>query len=340
MLWKNMVTGVGLILLGAAVWGLSGCGQQQTDGLELLNVSYDPTRELWRDLNEKFIPAYEQKTGQKVVIRQSHASSGSQARAVIDGLEADVVTLALWSDTDALRKKGLIKDGWQEQLPNHSLAYFSTIVFVVRKGNPKGIKDWPDLVKEGVEVITPNPKTSGNGRLSFLAAWGAVRKRGGSEEAAREYVTKLYQHTPVLDNGARGSTTTFAQKKIGDVHLTWENEAYLEVAETPGELEIIYPPVSIRAEPFVAVVDANVDRKGTRAAAEEYLKFLYTDEAQHILAKHHYRPINESVRKQYTAELPELELFPVQTVAADWDDAQKKFFANGAIFDSIYKPSR
>jgi sulfate transport system substrate-binding protein len=340
MSWKNTVTGAGLLLLGATVWSLSGCGQQQTDGVELLNVSYDPTRELWRDLNEKFIPSYEQKTGQKVAIRQSHASSGSQARAVIDGLEADVVTLALWSDTDALRKKGLIQNGWQDRLPNDSLPYYSTIVFVVRKGNPKGIKDWPDLVKEGVEIITPNPKTSGNGRLSFLGAWGAVRQRGGSEDAARDFVTKLYQHTPVLDNGARGSTTTFAQKKIGDVHLTWENEAHLEISETPGELEIVYPPLSIRAEPFVAVVDANVDRKGTRAAAEAYLQFLYTDEAQHVLAKHHYRPIQEEVRKQHIAELPELKLFPITAVAESWDDAQQKFFASGAIFDSIYQPSR
>ncbi len=340
-MWLNYRVAVaGLVLLGAAVWGLLGCTAQQTDGVELLNVSYDPTRELWRDLNEKFIPTYEQKTGQKLEIRQSHASSGSQARSVIDGLEADVVTLALWSDTDALRKKGLIKDGWEERLPNHSLAYFSTIVFVVRKGNPKGIKDWPDLIKPGVEVITPNPKTSGNGRLSFLAAWGAVRENGGSEQDAHDYVTKLYQHTPVLDNGARGSTTTFAQKKIGDVHLTWENEAYLEVAETPGELEIVYPPVSVRAEPFVAVVDANVDRKGTRAAAEAYLKFLYTDEGQHILAKHHYRPINEAIRKQYAEQLPELKLFPITAIAQDWEDAQQKFFANGAVFDSIYQPGR
>jgi sulfate transport system substrate-binding protein len=340
MSWKHFLTGATFVLLGAAFWGLSGCGQQQTDGIELLNVSYDPTRELWRDLNEKFILSYEQESGQRVAIRQSHASSGSQARAVIDGLEADVVTLALWSDTDALRKKGLIKDGWQERLPNHSLAYFSTIVFVVHKGNPKGIKDWPDLVKEGVEIITPNPKTSGNGRLSFLAAWGAIRQRGGSEEEARDFVTKLYQHTPVLDNGARGSTTTFAQKKIGDVHLTWENEAHLEVEETPGELEIVYPPQSIRAEPFVAVVDANVERKGTQAVAEVYLKFLYTEEAQHILAKHYYRPINDAIRKQYSDRLPELELFSVQAVAADWEDAQTKFFANGAIFDRIYQPKR
>ncbi|HEY7315241.1 MAG TPA: sulfate ABC transporter substrate-binding protein [Gemmataceae bacterium] len=335
---SQLVSGV-LCVFGSLPFFLAGCGQRQGD-VEILNVSYDPTRELWRELNAKFVPDYEQQTGQRVVVQQSHASSGGQARAVIDGLEADVVTLALWSDTDALRKKGLIQDGWQERLPEHSLAYFSTIVFVVRKDNPKGIKDWPDLIKSGVEVITPNPKTSGNGRLSFLAAWGAVRQRGGSEEEARDFVTKLYQHTPVLDNGARGSTTTFAQKKIGDVHLTWENEAHLEIAETPGELEIVYPPVSIRAEPFVAVVDANVDRKGTRAVAEAYLKYLYTEEAQHILAKHHYRPINEVVRKKYTAHLPELKLFPITAVAENWDDAQRKFFASGAVFDSIYKPSR
>jgi sulfate transport system substrate-binding protein len=328
------------LLIGLAMGLGSGCGQRSADRLELLNVSYDPTRELWRDLNAKFVPAYEQATGQQVIIEQSHASSGSQARAVIDGLEADVVTLALWSDTDALRKKGLIKDGWEERLPEHSLAYFSTIVFVVRKGNPRDIKDWADLVKPGVEVITPNPKTSGNGRLSFLAAWGAVRQRGGSENEARDFVARLYQHTPVLDSGARGSTTTFAQRKIGDVHLTWENEAYLEVAETPGELEIVYPSASIRAEPFVAVVDANVERKGTRAAAEAYLKFLYTEEAQHILAKHHYRPINETIHRQYTVQLPELTLFPITTVAASWEDAQQKFFASGAIFDRIYQPSR
>jgi sulfate transport system substrate-binding protein len=340
MWWKNSLAAICFILVGAAVWGLSSSGPRQADAVELLNVSYDPTRELWRDLNEKFISQYEQKTGLRVAIQQSHASSGSQARAVIDGLEADVVTLALWSDTDALRKKGLIADGWEKRLPENSLAYISTIVFVVRKGNPRGIKDWPDLVKEGVEIITPNPKTSGNGRLSFLAAWGSVRQRGGSEDEARDFVTKLYQHTPVLDNGARGSTTTFAQKKIGDVHLTWENEAHLEVAETPGELEIVYPPTSIRADPFVAVVDANVDRKGTRTVAEAYLQFLYTEEAQHVLARHYYRPINENVRKQYTARLPELKLFPVTAVAADWEDAQKKFFANGAIFDTIYQPGR
>src|SRR5438105_331983 len=252
--------------------------------VELLNVSYDPTRELWRQLKERFIAAYAKSAGVQLTIKQSHGGSSAQARAVIDGLEADVVTLALEPDTDAIRKAGLIADGWQKQLPNGSVPYTSTIVFVVRKGNPKGIKDWPDLVYPGIDIITPNPKTSGNGKLSFLAAWGAVRQRGGSEEEAREYVRRLYQQVPVLDTGARGSTTTFSQKKIGDVHLTWENEAHLEVAEARGDLEVVYPPLSIRAEPFVAVVDANVERKGTRAAAEAYLKFLYTPEAQEVIA--------------------------------------------------------
>lgn len=332
---RRLVTAF-ICLLGALPLLGTGCGQRQ-DETEILNVSYDPTRELWRDLNAKFVPAYEQETGQRLAIQQSHASSGSQARAVLDGLEADVVTLALWSDTDALRQRGLLRDDWQERLPHHSLAYFSTIVFVVRKDNPKGIKDWPDLIKPGVEVVTPNPKTSGNGRLSFLAAWGSVRQRGGSEEDARAFVRELYRHTPVLDNGARGATTTFAQKKIGDVHLTWENEAHLEIAESADQLQIVYPSASIRAEPFVAVVDANVERKGTRAAAEAYLRFLYTDEAQHILAKHHYRPINDTVRKQHAAELPELTLFPITALAASWDDAQQKFFARGAVFDGIYQ---
>ena len=212
---------------------------------------------------------------------------------------------ALWSDTDAIRKRGLIKDGWEERLPNHSLPYFSTIVFVVRKGNPKGIKDWPDIVKPDVVVITPNPKTSGNGKLSFLAAWGSVIQAGGSEAEAREFVTRLYRQTPVLETGARGATTTFAQRGIGDVHLTWENEAHLEVEESGGALEIVYPPRSIRAEPIVAVVDANVDRKGTRAVAEEYLKFLYTDAGQETIARHFYRPTNEAVLARHSDSFPE-----------------------------------
>ncbi len=257
----------GLALLLTLGSGCGGSSAGERPAIELLNVSYDPTRELWRDLNTQFIQRYRAETGTELAIKQSHAGSSSQARAVIDGLEADVVTLALWSDIDAIRRRGLIKDGWQERLPNHSLAYFSTIVFVVRKGNPKGIKDWPDIVKPDVVVITPNPKTSGNGKLSFLAAWGSVRQTGGSEADARAFVTRLYKQTPVLETGARGATTTFAQRGIGDVHLTWENEAHLEVDESGGALEIVYPPRSIRAEPFVAVVDANVERKGTQAVA-------------------------------------------------------------------------
>jgi sulfate transport system substrate-binding protein len=306
----------------------------------LLNVSYDPTRELWRDLNALFVPRYEQEAGRRLVVRQSHGGSGTQARAVLDGLEADVVTLALWSDTDALRTKGLLAEGWEGRLPHRSLPYFSTIVFVVRKGNPKGIKDWPDLARPGVEVVTPNPKTSGNGKLSFLAAWGAVRYRGGSEDEARDFVTNLYRQVPVLDSGARGATTTFAQKKIGDVHLPWENEAWLEVKEARGELEVVYPPASIRAEPYVAVVDANVDRKGTRAAAEAYLRFLYTEEAQEVLARHRYRPIDDAVRERHAAELPPIRLFSVNTVAGGWGEAQRKFFAEGGEFDRIYQGRR
>ena len=319
-----------------SVTGGSGEQSPKTGNIELLNVSYDPTRELWKAINAKFIGDYSKVTEAKVSIKQSHGGSGSQARAVIDGLEADVVTLALWSDTDAIRKKSLIKDGWEARLPNRSLPYFSTIVFVVRKGNPKGIKEWPDLVKQGVEVITPNPKTSGNGKLSFLGAWGTVILTGGSENDATQFVTKLYRNVPVLDTGARGSTTTFAQKQIGDVHLTWENEAHLEVSEAKGELEVVYPSQSILAEPHVAVVDANVDRKGTRAAAEAYLKFLYTDEGQEIIAQHFYRPSNEKVLAVHASKFPKLELFPVTKIAENWDAVQAKFFAEGALFDSIY----
>ncbi|HXQ21688.1 MAG TPA: sulfate ABC transporter substrate-binding protein, partial [Candidatus Acidoferrales bacterium] len=289
--------------------------------LELLNVSYDPTRELWRALNEAFIAKYAKDTGTTFTIKQSHGGSGAQARAIVDGLDADVATLALWPDTDAVRKAGLIADGWDQRLPNNSVAYTSTIVFVVRKGNPKGIKDWPDIVKPGVEIVTPNPKTSGNGKLSLLAAWGSVTQRGGTEEQAKELITKLYKQTPVLDSGARGSTTTFAQKKIGDVHLTWENEAYPEVQESGGELEIIYPPISILAEPPLAWVDANVKRKGTRDAAEAYLKFLYTKDGQEIIAKNFYRPIDPEILKQHASSFPEIKRFPVTAIAKDWADA-------------------
>jgi len=307
--------------------------------IELLNVSYDPTRELWREINDHFIPQYEKQTGNKLSIKQSHGGSSTQARAVIDGLEADVVTIASIIDTDAISKKGLIKRGWVDRLPHRSLPYYSTIVFVVRKGNPKGIKDWPDLVKPGVEIITPNPKTSGNGYLSFFSAWGSVVLRGGTRQDAIDYVTKLYKQVPVLDSGARGATTTFVQKEIGDVHLAWENEAHLEVREAKGKLDLIYPPISIRAEPHVAVVDDNVDRKKTRAAAEAYLQYLYSDRAQEIIAKHYYRPSNESILKNHASTFPDIRLFSATEIAKDFADAHKQFIGEGGVFDGIYKPT-
>jgi sulfate/thiosulfate-binding protein len=306
--------------------------------LELLNVSYDPTRELWRQLNDAFGASWVKSSGTPVVVKQSHGGSSAQARAVIDGLEADVVTLALHPDTDAIRKAGLLSDGWQSRFPNDSVPYTSTIVFVVRKGNPKGIKDWPDLVKADVQIITPNPKTSGNGKLSFLAAWGAVTQRGGSDAQALEFVTKLYKQVPVLDSGARGSTTTFAQKKIGDVHLTWENEAHLEVDEAKGELEIVFPPLSILATPPVAVVDGNAKRHKTEAVAEAYLKFVFTPEGQEIVARNFYRPTNADVLKKHSADFPDLKLFPITALGKSWDDAFDRFFAEGKVFDTIYRP--
>jgi sulfate transport system substrate-binding protein len=312
-------------------------GPARAASLELLNVSYDPTRELWRDINASFIPDYEKKSGTTLEIKQSHGGSGTQARAVIDGLEADVVTLAMWPDTDAIRKAGQIEAGWEKRLPNNSLPYTSTAVFVVRKGNPKGIKDWPDLVKPGVEIVTPNPKTSGNGKVSFLAAWGSVTQRGGSDADALAFVKQLYEHVPVLDLGARGSTTTFVQKRIGDVHITWENEAHLETKEAAGDVEIVYPPISFLAEPQVAWVDANVKRKHTEAAAKAYLEYLYTPEGQTIIAKNFYRPIDPAVREKYASEFPNIKLFPVTAVAKSWDDAYERFFLEGKLFDSFYK---
>jgi sulfate transport system substrate-binding protein len=308
--------------------------------LELLNVSYDPTRELYRAVNEAFSAKYKAQTGTDLTIRQSHGGSGTQARAVVDGLEADVVTLAMWPDTNAIAKAKLIPTGWEKELPNDSLPYTSTIVFVVRKGNPKGIKDWADIVKPGVEIVTPNPKTSGNGKLSFLAAWGYVKKKGGSDNDALEFVKKLYEQTPVLDLGARAATTTFVQKRIGDVHLAWENEAQLEVQEAGGQVEIVYPTVSFLAEPHVAVVTANAERKGATAAAKAYLEFLYTPEGQEIIAKNHYRPTNPEVLAKHRSEFPEIDLFKVDTVAKSWDDAYAKFFGDGALFDSFYKPKK
>jgi sulfate/thiosulfate transport system substrate-binding protein len=306
--------------------------------LTLLNVSYDPTRELWRDVNEHFVAAYAKQTGVTLSIKQSHGGSSTQARSVIDGLDADVVTLASYLDTDAIAKAKLIKGGWVDRLPHRSLPYYSTIVFVVRKGNPKKIKDWPDLVKPGISIVTPNPKTSGNGYLSFFSAWGSVVLRGGSRQDAIDYVTKLYKQVPVLDSGARGATTTFVQKGIGDVHLAWENEAHLEVEEAKGGLDLVYPPISIRAEPHVAVVDANVERHHTREAAEAYLKYLYTPEGQEICAKHFYRPSDDSVLKKHAASFPSIRLFAITEIAKDFPDAHKQFIAEGGVFDTIYKP--
>ena len=328
------------ISIAALAVGLSAAGVAKAGGeVSLLNVSYDPTRELWRDLNANFTARYEKEKGVKVNVKQSHGGSSTQARSVIDGLDADVTTLASFLDTDAIRKKGLIKAGWVDRLPNKSRPYVSTIVFVVRKGNPKGIKDWPDLVKPGIAIVTPNPKTSGNGYISFFAAWGSVILRGGTRQQAIDYVTKLYQQVPVLDSGARGATTTFVQKKIGDVHLAWENEAYLEVREAKGALEVIVPPISILAEPQVAVVDANVDKKKTREVAEAYLKFTYSDEAQEIFAKHFYRPSNDAILKKHQDIFkPGLKLFPITDIAKDWPDAHKQLIGDGSVFDSIYKP--
>jgi len=306
--------------------------------ITLLNVSYDPTRELWRDINEHFAPVYEKQTGNKVSIKQSHGGSSTQARSVIDGLEADVVTLASFLDTDAISQRGLIKKGWVDKLPNRSLPYTSTVVFVVRKGNPKKIKDWPDLVKPGIKIVTPNPKTSGNGYMSFFSAWGSVVLRGGTREQAIAYVTKLYKQVPVLDSGARGATTTFVQKGIGDVHLAWENEAHLEVQEAKGRLELIYPPISIRAEPHVAVVDANVDRHKSRQAAEAYLKYLYTAEAQEIIARHFYRPTNQAILAKHAASFPNIRRFAVTEIAKSFPDAHKQLVGEGGVFDTIYKP--
>jgi len=330
-----------VLLALAACDGNSSSGNAASGrSIELLNVSYDPTRELWRELNQNFAAGYEKQTGNRVTIKQSHGGSSTQARAVMDGLEADVVTLASYLDTEAISKKGLIAPGWIDRLPNRSLPYFSTIVFVVRKGNPKGIKDWPDLVKPGIEVITPNPKTSGNGYLTFFSAWGSIVLRGGSREDAIKYVTQLYTQVPVLDSGARGATTTFVQRKIGDVHLAWENEAHLEVRDAKGALDLVYPPISIRAEPHVAVVDGNVDRRNTRPAAEAYLKFTYSEEAQEIVAKHFYRPSNEAILKKHASTFPEIKLFPVTDIAKDFPDAHKQFIGEGGVFDSIYKPKK
>jgi sulfate/thiosulfate transport system substrate-binding protein len=305
----------------------------------LLNVSYDPTRELYRDLDATFRARYEKDTGQRVQIRQSHGGSSHQARLAANGeLAPDVVTLGLPSDVDVLRKRGLIPYGWEVRLPNRSRPYYSTIIFVVRRGNPRAIHDWPDLVKPGIEVITPDPKSSGNGKLAALAAWGAITTRGGSEDEARTFLRVLYDHAPFLVAAARSAGSAFAIERIGDVHLAWENEALREVGEAHGELELVYPPVSILAEPAVAWVDANVETDGNAVAARAYLEYLFTDEAQEIIARNGYRPFNPQVLERHRAQLPALELFPVTAVAHNWDDAQNRFFADNGIIDAVYRP--
>jgi sulfate transport system substrate-binding protein len=304
----------------------------------LLNVSYDPTRELYTDFNAAFNKHWQAQGNEAVTIQQSHGGSGKQARAVIDGLRADVVTLALAGDIDELHKLGkLIPENWQERLPNASTPYTSTIVFLVRKGNPEGIKDWDDLVKPGVEVITPNPKTSGGARWNLLAAWAFAQQKYGSEEKAKEFVAKLYKNVPVLDTGARGSSVTFINNGIGDVLLAWENEAYLALKEEGGKnFEIVAPSLSILAEPPVAVVDQNVDKKGTRKVAEAYLNYLYSDEGQRLAAKHFYRPRNQEIAKEFSQQFSDLKLVTIDGDFGGWKTAQPKFFNDGGIFDQIY----
>lgn len=311
--------------------------------VSLLNVSYDPTRELYQDFNTAFAKYWKEKTGEAVTIRQSHGGSGKQARAVIDGLDADVVTLALAYDIDALYERArLIPKDWQKRLPNNSAPYTSTVVFLVRKGNPKGIKDWDDLVKPGVSVVTPNPKTSGGARWNYLAAWGYALKHSGNDEAkAREFVTRLYKNVPVLDTGARGSTTTFIERGIGDVAISWENEAFLAVKELgPDKFQIIVPSVSILAEPPVTLVDKVADRHGTRKVAQAYLEYLYTPDGQDIAGRHYYRPRLEAVAAKYATQFGSVKLFTIDEVFGGWQKAQTIHFADGGTFDQIYKPGQ
>ncbi len=335
---RSVLSAVGLIVMGGASFlTLSSSASAQT---QLLNVSYDPTRELYREINQAFADDWKAKTGETVSLRTSHGGSGAQARTVIDGIDADVVTLGIPSDVDAIAKATKkIPVDWRSKLPNNSLPYTSTVVFLVRKGNPKGIKDWDDLVKPGVQVITPNPKTSAGGRWNFLAAWGYSHTKDGSADKAREFVTALYRNVPVLDTGARGSTVTFAQRGLGDVLPAWENEAFLVLDEFGRDkFEIVVPTLSILAEPPVALVEGNVDAKGTRKAAEAFLNFLYTDKAQAIFAKHHYRPIkSEAAKPQDLAALPNLKLFTIESLQGNWDDIQKNNFDSGGLFDQISK---
>src|SRR6187397_142767 len=326
---------VRIALAAALTLSMAGATQAQT----LLNVSYDPTRELYQAFDAAFTKDWQAKGGKAVQIRQSHGGSGAQARSVIDGLEADVVTLALSADIDAIAQSGLINQAWQKRLPQNSTPYTSTIVFLVRKGNPRGVKDWNDLVKPGIKVITPNPKTSGGARWNYLAAWlYAKQLPGGTDATAKAFVAQLLKNVPVLDSGARGATTTFVQRGIGDVLLSWENEAYLALQEQPDKVQIAVPSISILAEPPVAVVDKVVDKHGTRALAEAYLQYLYSPEGQEIAAKNHYRPRDPKVAAKYSGAFTNVKLFTIDQAFGGWDNAQKAHFADGAIFDQIYRP--
>jgi sulfate/thiosulfate transport system substrate-binding protein len=329
-----------LTLLAAPAAGMA---QGAPKPVTLLNVSYDPTRELYEDFNQQFAAYWKGKTGQEVTVRQSHGGSGKQARSVIDGLGADVVTLALAYDIDQIADKGgMLPANWQSRLPNNSAPYTSTIVFLVRKGNPKGIKDWGDLIKPGVSVITPNPKTSGGARWNYLAGWAwALRRPGGNEAKAKEYISKLYKNVPVLDAGARGSTTTFVERGIGDVLLAWENEALLAIKELgPGKFEIVAPSLSILAEPPVAVVDKVAGKHGIKDVAQAYLEFLYTPQGQELAAKHFYRPRDPKVAAKYEAQFPKVSLITIDEVFGGWKKAQEAHFADGGVFDQIYQPGR
>ncbi|MDF2987277.1 MAG: sulfate/thiosulfate-binding protein [Eubacterium sp.] len=348
----NNKTKMGIIILSIllTISVLAGCGSNSAqtasgsgaaaDGpVTLLNVSYDPTRELYQEYNEAFVKYWKDKTGQDVTIQQSHGGSGSQARTVIDGNEADVVTLALAYDIDSINKnKEILNKEWQKRLPNNSTPYTSTIVFLVRKGNPKNIKDWDDLVKPGIQVITPNPKTSGGARWNYLAAWGySLKKNNNDQEKAKEFVKALFENVPVLDSGARGATTTFVERGLGDVLIAWENEAFLSINELgKDKFEIVVPSVSILAEPPVSVVDSVVDKKGTRKVAEAYLEYLYSDEGQEIAAKNYYRPRNETIAKKYAEQFPQINLFTIDELFGGWTKAQQEHFADDGVFDQIY----
>ena len=325
--------------LAAALLALAATGAVAKE-IALLNVSYDPTRELYQDYNKAFAKYWKAKTGDDVVVKASHGGSGKQARSVIDGLDADVVTLALAYDIDEIAQKAkLIPADWQKRLQHNSAPYTSTIVFLVRKGNPKGIKDWGDLTRNGVSVITPNPKTSGGARWNYLAAWGYALKKTGSENKARQFVADVYKNVPVLDSGARGATTTFVERGIGDVLLAWENEALLALKELgPDKFDIVAPSVSILAEPPVALVDKVVDRKGTRAVAQAYLEYLYSPEGQDIAGQNYYRPIDPKAAAKYEKQFPKVELFTIDQLFGGWDKAQKAHFADGGTFDQIYQP--